>query len=213
MDMVAIGKRIRSLRERHGMTQEVLSGFCGFSSAYLSRIESGHVKLLLYRLKSIADALGVTVGDLADDIGNVRPAGADYRSIPVLDFYQVGRWPETELLLKQDYKGKTIPTNMNSSPSTISLEIVDESMEPRFKIGDLVIIDPSRQPRPGSYVVARDVAGQAVFRQYRDLGVGENGHPAFELQALNSMFPRLRSDRIELAIVGTMVEHRYFEKF
>jgi transcriptional regulator with XRE-family HTH domain len=50
---------IKKFREQKGMSQEVLAGFSGISSDYLSQIERGLYAPSLETLDAIADALGI----------------------------------------------------------------------------------------------------------------------------------------------------------
>lgn len=59
-----VGKKIRFLRLRAGMTQEILSERCGIFRTYLSRIESGVANPTLLVLIALAEALDVLPGDL-----------------------------------------------------------------------------------------------------------------------------------------------------
>lgn len=62
VDYVAMGKRIKDLRERNGWTQETLMIKAGFESqSYMSGIESGAEHLGLPGLKAVANALDVTM--------------------------------------------------------------------------------------------------------------------------------------------------------
>lgn len=61
-----VGARIRSLRERRGLTQEMLafSMTPQLTRASISNIENGTQRLMLTQLVDIADALGTTPGRL-----------------------------------------------------------------------------------------------------------------------------------------------------
>ncbi|PYN83257.1 MAG: XRE family transcriptional regulator [Candidatus Rokuibacteriota bacterium] len=56
--------RLRTIRERQGMTQETLAKKAGVSRAYLSRLEMGRHDPPLSRVRKLAKALGVPVGEL-----------------------------------------------------------------------------------------------------------------------------------------------------
>lgn len=81
-------------------------------------------------------------------------------------------------------------------------------MLPEFKAGDLVIIDPEWEPRPGDYVAAKNGKEEATFKKYRPRGMDARGNEIFELTPLNDDYPTLRSDITPLAIIGVMAEHR-----
>lgn len=56
-----IGTRMKTVRNRHRMTQADLAEQAGLSVPYISRIETAAKKASLSSLVRIADALGVTV--------------------------------------------------------------------------------------------------------------------------------------------------------
>ncbi len=51
-----------------------------------------------------------------------------------------------------------------SSTALISLEVLDQSMEPEFPVGCVVVIDPSTEAKNGSYVLVENPLGM-VMRQ------------------------------------------------
>src|SRR3954454_16533781 len=62
---MTIGQRVAWYRARRGLTQEVLAGMGGRTNDWLGKIENGRANLeRLSVIKSLADALDVTVGDL-----------------------------------------------------------------------------------------------------------------------------------------------------
>src|SRR3954468_7610863 len=62
---MTIGQRVAWYRARRGLTQEVLAGMVARTTDWLGKIENGGAKLeRLSVIKSLVDALDVTVGDL-----------------------------------------------------------------------------------------------------------------------------------------------------
>src|SRR3954454_10174442 len=62
---MTIGQRVAWYRARRGLTQEVLAGMGGRTNDWLGKVENGRANLeRLSVIKSLADALDVTVGDL-----------------------------------------------------------------------------------------------------------------------------------------------------
>ncbi len=61
----ALGKAIRQLREKRGVTQESLGADAGITERTLSLIESGNANPKWATVADIADALGVSMGELA----------------------------------------------------------------------------------------------------------------------------------------------------
>jgi SOS-response transcriptional repressor LexA len=141
----------------------------------------------------------------------VEHAEIGTRRIPVLDYVQAGQWTGVNRLPDEiSEMQETIVTDLELPPSTFALRIRGESMEPEFRTGDIVVINPTIQPRPGYFVVATCDGGEATFKQYRSAGRNERGQDVFELWPLNPLYAPMRSDREPLAIVGVMVEHRKY---
>ena len=61
----ALGAAIRALRERKRETQEVVADRAGIALPTLSHIEAGHANPTWATARDIAEALGVSIGQLA----------------------------------------------------------------------------------------------------------------------------------------------------
>lgn len=103
-------------------------------------------------------------------------------------------------------------TDIELSDESFALDIRGNSMEPEFKDGDRVIIDPHVAPQPGDFVAAKNGEQEATFKKYRPRGLDAQGNMIFELVPLNDDYPTLRSDTQPIHIVGTMVEHRKYRR-
>lgn len=65
MDYLKLGKRIRLYREKLKMTQQMLGEQADYSVQHISHIETGKTKLSVECLFDIANALNVSVDELA----------------------------------------------------------------------------------------------------------------------------------------------------
>lgn len=63
-DLIRFGKRVRTLRERIGLSQEQLADKAGIHRTYVGGVERGERNLGLKNVFRIAKALGVTVAEL-----------------------------------------------------------------------------------------------------------------------------------------------------
>lgn len=61
------GRRLRSLRESKGISQEELADRAGVHRTYVSSVERGRRNISLANIHSLADALGVSPALLLDD--------------------------------------------------------------------------------------------------------------------------------------------------
>jgi SOS-response transcriptional repressor LexA len=139
---------------------------------------------------------------------NVSPTAIGKRAIPVISAIQAGALKE----IAQPYEAgdgyATVYADDDYSKWAFALEIEGESMMPEFRPGDIVIIEPEWQPRPGEYVAAKNGSEEATFKKYRPRGTNATGDMIFELAPLNEDYPTLRSDITPLTIIGVMAEHR-----
>lgn len=139
---------------------------------------------------------------------NISEVPEDTRRIRLLDWNRVSSWAATEYIGHGESMNEYVLFNISASSEAFALRVRGDAMEPDFRQGDIIVVDPLRKPRPGSFVVALDAKGEATFKQYRDLGLDETGEHIFELRPLNQLYPPRRSDREELRVVGTVISHR-----
>lgn len=63
-----LGKRIRELRQKRGISQEAFADACGLNRVHMSDIERGEVNLSIATLKKIANNLDTTASELLKGI-------------------------------------------------------------------------------------------------------------------------------------------------
>ena len=206
------GARIKARRERLGWSVTKLATLAEISQSFLSRLESGNSNGSWETYTKIAGALGVSVDALYATVSNIEDASLGWRRIPVLDYVQAGHWTGVIPDVGDNEMREAVMTDLEHPPSTFAMRIRGDSMEPQFREGDVVVIAPTVEPKPGDFVVATNGSGEATFKQYRSAGLNDRGQDVFELWPLNPIYAPMRSDRQMLAIVGTMVEHRSFRR-
>lgn len=64
--LILLGKRIRELRTKRGLSQERLSELCGVSSRHISEMERGESNPSFQVMEQVTSALGVSMKDLFD---------------------------------------------------------------------------------------------------------------------------------------------------
>lgn len=210
-NMVIIGKNIFMWRKKRGFGLNELARRAGVDKGNLSKMEGGTLNPSMKTLAKLAHALDISSNELLREDSNVEYVLHEgTRRIRVLDWKEVSRMTDTkaELLSPIGEMHDFLLVSPTASSKTFALRIRDDSMEPTFKRGDIVVIDPDVKPLPGNYVVATDDAGDATLKMFKDLGLDGEGRKIFELIPLNSLYAARRSDRESLVITGTAVEHR-----
>lgn len=64
----AVGTKIRQLRLKRKLSQDVFADVSGIHRAQVGAIERGEMNMTLRTLKTVADALKVKIRDLTDDV-------------------------------------------------------------------------------------------------------------------------------------------------
>lgn len=143
---------------------------------------------------------------------NVRPAEVGKRRIPLISSVQAGLMHETVTPFPAGDAFEYLLTDLDLSDSAFALEIEGRSMEPDFREGDRILVDPAIRPIAGDFVVATNGRDEATFKTYRPRGVNTNGIEIFELVPLNPDYPTISNESEPLRVVGVMVEHRRYRR-
>ncbi|HEY4133684.1 MAG TPA: S24 family peptidase [Alphaproteobacteria bacterium] len=217
-----LGARLRARREAVGLTQEKLAKQCGVSRAAVAQWEAGVTRPSLDNLVRAAKVLGVwlswlTAGDqsLPDGASPFPPAGDPARRrIPVIDYVRAGLWDAVADPYAQGGSLDEIASDLELSPRAFALVVRGESMDPEFRDGDKIIIDPEVTPQPGDFVVAKlERDDEATFKKYRPRGLDKEGAPIIELVPINPDWPTLLINaEYPGHIVGTLIEHRRYRR-
>lgn len=213
--MDTIAERIKSARQRAGLTMLALAERVGASPSAIHQFESGRSRMTLDRAIKMAEVLNVSLEWLVS--GDGPASGIDSSAkfyAPVLDRVQAGMWADVISPPSLPDGVKYIELDTKPIGAALALELDGESMLPEFKPGDIVVVDTGLDPLPGDFVVALiDNDNQATFKKFRPRGSDENGYPEIELAPLNLDYPTLFINaKTPGRIVGTMIEHRRYRR-
>ena len=134
-----------------------------------------------------------------------RPSG---QPVPLLATVPAGNWREVVDAYAMGGADSYVMALEDVGAHGFALRVEGNSMEPEFHAGEVIFINPDRQPNPGDFVVARNHKLECTLKKYRPRGLNERGEEYFELVPLNEDYPTLRSDFIQLEIIGVVVELR-----
>lgn len=107
----------------------------------------------------------------------------------------------------QSVSALTIDNTHLSNQSALGLKLDDDSMSPHFKNRDCIIINPTKAPEPGCFVIVFiHQKKRAVLRQYSECING-----LYQLNAFNSLWTNITvTNTNEALILGVVIEHRHF---
>lgn len=211
---------IKRAREKKGWTQAELSRQVNVTRQTVADWEKGRSAPNRKRASAVALALNLPLAAIAGDPRNVNVALLDNvlfttRRVPLLDWVDAGRGAEVATSYVFDGTHEFIETTFPVRERAFALEVRGKSMEPDFKEGDIIVVDPSLEVQSDDFVVAEILpkgenpgAGECTFKQYRPRGPA-NGSPTFDLLPVNPDFPAITVNKSNPGrIVGIVVEHR-----
>lgn len=166
-----IGNNIRRARELKGLTQDELAKRMGYKSrSTIARIENGDNDVSQSKLKKLADILDVSIDFLLDDgkdrASVSRPKGV---RIPVLGNVAAGI-PITAITDVDDWE--EIPEKMANNGNYFALRIKGQSMEPRIKDGDVVIVKQQEDVDSGDVAIVLVNGDEATVKEIKKLDTG-----------------------------------------
>lgn len=202
-----LSNNLEAWRTSAGISREQLAEKVGISAVSIYRIERGSQQPRPALLDSLCKLFRKPASEFYAAQSNVTAMPDGTRWIPILDFVQAGPMAMISPSPEGEYED-SILTDLNPSLDAFAMRIRGRSMEPEFREGDLILVDPAIDPVAEDFIVVFDEAGNGSFKQYRDLGLNENREHVFEAASLNPAYPSWRSDRKRLKIRGTMIEHR-----
>lgn len=115
-------------------------------------------------------------------VRDTAPGPEFKKKLPLISWVQAGAW--STIVEKHPSQALHYPCPVACSDRSFVLEVQGISMEPQFRNGDLIFVDPESEWRNGSFVVARlDSEDEATFKQL----IIEGGHKY--LKPLNPNWP------------------------
>lgn len=150
------------------MTQAKLAERVGVKPPSVTQWETDKTKLSGENLLVVARELGVSPDYIVHggDMGqaNIIPGPEVKGEYPLISWVAAGAWHDiTEI---HPTEATLYPCPVRCSRQTFVLRVQGVSMEPLFRDGDLIFVDPQAEWRHGSYVVARlDDQNEATFKQ------------------------------------------------
>ncbi len=163
-----ISETLSHLIKRHNLNTLELSRRTGIGQPVIYRIMSGETdNPKIATVCALADYFKITVNQLIGETplpGDAKKTKSkELLGIPLITWEDVDSWPLSKMKLA---KAKKIDSEIDYNPDLYALKMNDDSMEPLFSKGTLLIIDASKKARDRSYMIVKCKSQkQSVFRQ------------------------------------------------
>jgi phage repressor protein C with HTH and peptisase S24 domain len=176
--MEDLAELLRRRRQALGLSQPQLARLVGVSQQAIQKVEAGETRRPRF-IVELAGALGVDPTALAQGrleerssastlpAANARGAqsvSGGQRDLPVYASAQAG--PDGMMVTYEPIEWIERPAPLAGVPNAFAMYVVNDSMEPRYHQGDLLLIHPQRPVRRGRDVLlikASEEAGHEAF--------------------------------------------------
>lgn len=165
---MSIGKNIKRLRSKYGLTQEELGAIADVSSMAVSQWENDRAVPRMGAVQAIADHFKISKSEIIDDEkdnhklrGNVQ--GMAMGSVPLLGSVHAGKPQDPDT-----YDGETVKIPqflIDSDPECYALEAEGDCMNKVYPEGCTIAVSPNKEPMNGSVAVVSIDGREAVMRR------------------------------------------------
>lgn len=173
--MTELGEIVRRWRQEAGLSQPQLARELGVTQQALQQLESGETRQPRYLMKlarrmqadpeALAEgrlvpaappaaetaAAALAAGALAPNAAGGHPAPLGARDLPVFASAQAG--PDGMTVSYEPIEWIERPAPLAGVPGAFAMYVVNDSMEPRYRQGDLLLVHPQRPVRRGRDVL------------------------------------------------------------
>lgn len=199
-----IMNRLKELRHKRGVSQQVIADLLNVTKATYSRYESGQFEPTQASLIRLADYFHVTIDYLlCRQLEKALPGSST--KIPI--FHKLTSY--IPLPAETDIDGyEEIPADMTAGKNYFALRVAGKSMEPEIRDQDIVIVQQQETINSGDTAVVLAGLGNAVVRNIEKT---ENGIMLIAYN-LSVCRPRFYAEEnlqgIPIKILGRVVEIR-----
>lgn len=126
---------------------------------------------------------------------NTRASLAAHGLVPLISWVRAGPLCDAEDRLQPGDAEAWLPCPVPFGEGTYALRVVGNSMEPEYREGEAIYVDPSRAAKHGDDIIVRTPDGRVTFKRFQDTPEGKY------LLALNPDHP----ERIISVPEGTVI--------
>lgn len=214
---MTIGEYIKNYRKTHEMSMAEFAKLCGISKAYVSVLEKGvhpttgkEVVPAVQIVRQIADATGADFGKLFASLNQWVNVTDDFEIAETMKIKVYGRVAAgiPMEMIEDIYDEEDIPVDWTrGGKEYFGLVIHGESMLPRMKEGDIIIVRKQPDAESGETVVATVNGYEATCKVLRKSPTGIEllpTNPAFDPQ----YYANEQVRDLPVRILGKVVELR-----
>lgn len=190
-----------TLAQRHGLTPSGLARAAGLDATTFNKSKrvGADGRLRWPSTESLSSAL-TAVGASFDEFAALMSGGGSGRAIPIVGLARAGAdgfFDEAGFPVGAE---ETVRFPDTGQHRVYALELTGDSMEPVYRKGDVVIVQPGAPTRRGDRVIVRTRSGEVMAKE---LGRRTDAH--VELVSLNPSHPMRKLSADELDWIARIV--------
>lgn len=171
--MTSIADRIKRTRSNKGLTQAALATALNINQSTVAYWENKRSQPDAKTVETLSGILGVTPewimfgGTSAKSTGpSFTPPAAvkTHKDLPVLGMAQAGKH-NTLIITETPVSFIDRPPNLVGNNGAFAVWVAGKSMEPRFRIGEVIYINPAKPVDIGCYVLVELLDGSAYVKE------------------------------------------------
>lgn len=204
--METLAERLEKEMEAQQLTQDGLAKRSGVSQATIQKLVSGKA-LESRKISKIAAALGVNTdwlsigkggkyGQIKESNGEYGPILSSSKLIPIVGTAQLGDngyWTELDYPTGH---GDGYINYPSKDANAYSIRCIGDSMKPRIKHGEYVVVEPNTPPMPGDEVLVKATDGRIMVKTFF-YKTEERVH----LQSVNETHPTIAINADEIILM------------
>lgn len=174
--MDTLGKRIAHYRKALKLTQQELADACGWAAqSRIANYEKDLREPTLGDIQKMASSLQVSLPDLLglrdlpqgvqEETGQLD-ASAKAGTVPVVGKAELGADGYFDAMDYPTGHGDGVLLIKSEDPNAYGLRVVGDSMHPRIRNGEFVLIEPNKPFYPGDEVMVRTANGRSMIKEF-----------------------------------------------
>ena len=166
--MKTLSINLKNLLYTAKLSENELARRTGVSQQIINRILSGeNQNPKIATLKPLANYFMVSISQLiGDDLSEtetkLNPSHLGWQEIPLIDWIALSTLPLNELLLQSN----RLLIDIEPSNDMFAVKAHDNSMDPKFSEGTLLIFKYDQKPAHGDFILLRLPSDEILVRQY-----------------------------------------------
>ena len=205
--MKLLGEFLRGKREARGMSLREAAKTTGISHVHIRDIEEGAKSPSFDKVMKLLQAYMVDTNEFLRETGylpqNVEPLETEsLYKIPLISWIVAEKLDNVRYSLEHADVEEWITSDVGGQ-NVFALRVTDDSMQPEFHEGDIIIVSPHEIPDHDDFMIIKNRQGTSAFRQLKRYGKTRVLHP------LNPKYPDMEfSGRHRFKIIGKVVEKK-----